>query len=144
MTGLLYDSSVFIDSFRRDDFSLLLSRRASVDGKVLTVYLSAVALSELYAGAIHARPRKLLKKVESQFTTLNRLIVPTKSDWSISGQILMKIGQKHGFEQIKRSRMTNDCLIAMSARRLGLTVATTNIHDFQMIAEFGSFTLLQA
>ncbi len=143
MAGILYDSSIFIDSFRRDDYSLLLSRNVDVDGKMLPVYFSAVVLSELLAGARDAQPRKFLAKVERQYQTLRRLVVPTKNDWSISGQILLKIGEKHGFEQIKRSRMTNDCLIAMSARRLGLTVVTTNIRDFQMISEFRPFEFLE-
>lgn len=143
MPGLLYDSSVFIDAFRRGDFSLLLSRNAAVDGKVLTVYLSAVVLSELLAGAVDAKSQKLLAKLERQYQTLGRLVVPTKNDWSMSGQILLKVGQAHGFEQIKRSRMSNDCLIATSARRLGLIVVTTNIRDFQMISGFRPFEIIR-
>ncbi len=136
MGGLLYDSSVYIDSFRRGDTSLLLARQASVKGKLLPVYLSSVVLSELFAGAVDPRAKKLLLKVENDFQAIGRIIAPNKNDWSLSGQTLLKIGQKHGFEKIKLSRMTNDCLIAISARRFGLTVATTNVRNFEVISEF--------
>lgn len=139
MGGIFYDSSVYIDSFRQGDVSLLLTRNSEIEGEFLPVYLSAVVLSELFAGAVDKRTGKLLSKLESDFQSIGRIVAPTKNDWSLSGQILLKIGQKHGFEKIKRSRMTNDCLIATSARRLGLTVATTNVRDFEMISDIRPF-----
>ena len=76
---------------------------------------------------------------EQEFLKLNRLLVPSRRDWSLTGQVLAHIGAKYGYEQIGRTRMTNDALIAMSAARHGFTVVTRNVDDFKKIAEFRPF-----
>ena len=103
------------------------------------LWLSAVVLEELYVGAVNPKLQKLLKKFENDFIKINRLLVPNQNDWVICGQVLSKIGRKYGFDLVKRARMTNDCLIAMSAGRNALTVFTHNAADFEIISEFRSF-----
>jgi predicted nucleic acid-binding protein len=83
--------------------------------------------------------KKLLEKFGKNFENINRLLVPNKTDWTICGQVLAMIGSKYGFELVRRTRMTNDCLIAMSARRIGLRVWTHNADDFEIISEFRPF-----
>ncbi len=114
---------------------LLATRRFNSEGESLAVYLSSVVLAELYAGA-DAKTSKLLVKFEHDFSKNRRLLIPTKSDWSLAGRTLNSIGKKYGFETIGRSRMMNDCLIASTVRRLGLHLATKNTRDFQIISEF--------
>jgi predicted nucleic acid-binding protein len=41
--------------------------------------------------------------------------------------------------QIGRGRLTNDALIAMSARRLGIQVLTAQERDYRRLAEFHAF-----
>lgn len=96
-------------------------------------------LEELYVGALDTKMKKLLGIFEKNFEKINRLLVPNKTDWTISGQVLAMIGNKHGFDLVKRARMTNDCLIAMSARRNGIKVYTHNTGDFEIISEFRPF-----
>jgi predicted nucleic acid-binding protein len=103
------------------------------------LWLSAVVLEELYVGALDAKLKKILEKFEKNFENINRLLVPNKTDWTICGQVLAMIGSKYGFDLVKRARMTNDCLIAMSARRNGFKVFTHNADDFKIISEFRSF-----
>lgn len=139
MAGVLYDSSVYIDELRFDD-SVILSSRSQMIGNVrVPVHLSSVVLAELYTGASNPIAHKFISKLESDFDKSNRLIVPNKSDWILTGKILSKIGTKYGFEKIGRSRMTNDCLIAVSAARSGLTLLTRNVKDFKIISEFRPF-----
>lgn len=114
-------------------------RRSTAAALSQTVHLSAVVLEELYAGATDARARKVISKLESEFANVGRLLVPNLSDWSLTGQVLAEIGKKYGYQIIKRSRMTNDCLIALSARRAGLVVITHNAKDFRIISEFRRF-----
>ena len=99
------------------------------------VWLSAVVLEELYAGA-DAAGRKLLEKTERDFAKANRLLVPTLSDWTKTGHLLASIGAKYGFDLIGRGRLTNDTLIATSVARLGLLLLTRNPRDFARIEEF--------
>ena len=143
MNGIMLDSSVYIDAFRRHDLSILSDRRVELDGQKMIIYLSAVVLAELYAGATDVRVKRLLAKLERDFDKTGRLLQPALGDWSICGQTLLSIGKKHGFEMIRRSRIMNDCLIALTARRLGLRVLTVNAKDFRMIAEFRQFDLIE-
>ena len=139
MAGVILDSSVYIDSFRRGDFTILSERRMDFDGEGLIVYLSAVVLSELYAGATNSKAKERITRVERDFEKGGRLLTATRGDWAITGQTLLKIGKKYGFETIGRSRLTNDCLIAITARRAGLILVTGNAKDFRLIAEFRPF-----
>jgi predicted nucleic acid-binding protein len=103
------------------------------------LWLSAVVLEELYVGALNAKLKKFLEKFEKNFENINRLLVPNKTDWTTCGQVLAMIGSKYGFDLVKRARMTNDCLIAMSSRRNGFKVFTHNADDFEIISEFRPF-----
>lgn len=135
----MFDSSVYIASWREADYADLDQQLTYLDKR--PVYLSSVVLEELYVGATNPRVAKQVASIERQFKNVDRLIVPNLTDWITTGKILSKIGQEYGFELVKLSRMTNDCLIAVSARRLGVSVVTLNAADFQKIAEFQKFNL---
>jgi predicted nucleic acid-binding protein len=98
-----------------------------------------VALEELLVGAIAPKARKEFLWMEREFNNIGRLLVPDRRDWILAGQILSKIGSKHGFDLVGRARMINDALIATSAARLGLTVLTKNSVDYERIAEVRRF-----
>lgn len=141
MSGVIFDTSIYIYSLRQGDASILDQRRIASPGESpqQTLYLSAVVLEELYVGATSRKMKKILSKLENDFEKINRLLMPHQSDWTICGQVLSAIGQKYGFDLVKRARMTNDALIAMTAARSGLTVTTRNSEDFKIIAEFRLF-----
>ena len=83
--------------------------------------------------------RKLLARLERDFERAGRLLVPLQSDWTAAGQVLALVGEKYGYEEVGRARMTNDALIAMSASRNGIIVRTMNDDDYRKIAEFRPF-----
>ena len=141
MGGIIFDTSIYINALRRGDPSIFSQRRASAEGKTESepLWLSAVVLEELYVGALDGKMKKLLNKFEKDFDKINRLLVPNQNDWASCGQVLSKIGEKQGFESVKKARMTNDCLIAMTCARRGLTVYTHNTEDFKIISEFRPF-----
>jgi predicted nucleic acid-binding protein len=141
LSGILFDTSVYISALRRGDVSILSSRRAARRGEAQDrpLWLSVVVLEELYVGARDKRLKKLLAHFERDFERAGRLLVPLQSDWTASGQVLALIGEKYGYEEVGRARMTNDALIAMSASRNGVTVLTVNDDDYRIIAEFRPF-----
>ena len=106
---------------------------------MIPLWLSVVVLEELYVGARDKGMRRLLARLEKDFEGVKRLLVPAQSDWTICGQVLAQVGEKHGYEQVGRARLTNDALIAMSAARNGFTVLTKNADDFKKIAKFRPF-----
>ncbi len=101
--------------------------------------MSAVVLSELYAGAHDRQTIRLLDKLHRTFQDAGRLIVPDGSDWQHTGAIIARLRTKYGFEARYLSRIQNDILIAFSARRIGAFVFTRNEKDFRRIREFMDF-----
>ena len=141
MSGILFDTSVYISALRQGDISILNLRRAARVGESQThpVWLSIVVLEELYVGAVDAKARKGFDRLGYAFDQAGRLLIPTRRDWILAGQMLSKLGLKYGFEQVGKARLTNDALIAMSAASHGLVILTKNPGDYQRIAEFRSF-----
>lgn len=135
MQRILFDTSIYIKSIRSRDENVIRARSAN-PGTAL--WLSSVVLEELYAGA-QAGSIRLLEKLERDFRSARRVLVPDVGDWVATGRILGKIGRKYGFDQIGRARLTNDTLIAVSAARMGIRVLTANPKDFNRVAEFCQF-----
>lgn len=109
-------------------------------GKPL-LYMSAVVLEELYAGALDKTSIKLLDRLYTTFEKLGRLVVPEASDWQRTGKVIAKLGRKYGFEERFLSKITNDVLIAQSAKKIGAMIATRNTMDFTRIKEFVDFKI---
>ena len=128
----LFDSSVYITALRASSDSAIVMQRWVMESPL---WLSAVVLEELYAGA-SSTDRRILEKLERDFEKANRVLVPNLSDWTNAGKILATVAQKHGYEKIGKARLTNDALIATSAARNGISVITTNPRDFALLAEF--------
>jgi predicted nucleic acid-binding protein len=135
MKGALLDSSVYISGMRQGNDAVLALRRSSGD---TPLWLSAVVLEELYAGA-SGRVRRSLERMEREFDRMKRILVPNLSDWTETGRVLERLAAKYGYEKIGQGRLANDALIAISAARMGITVITANERDFGRLAEFRAF-----
>ena len=135
MRGALLDSSVYISGMRRGDEAVLALRRSSAD---TPLWLSAVVLEELYAGA-SGRVQQSLERMEREFDRMKRILVPNLSDCTEAGRVLARLAAKYGYEKIGQGRLANDALIAMSAARMGIGIITTNQRDFDRLAEFRAF-----
>ena len=141
MSGILFDASVYIAALRQGDAAVLGLRRAlrTGDRQTRPLWLSIVVLEELYVGAIEAKMRRDLQRMEREFDKIGRLLLPDRRDWTSAGQVLCKIGQKYGFNLVGQARLTNDAVIAMSVASCGFTIQTKNPRHFQLIAEFRPF-----
>jgi predicted nucleic acid-binding protein len=135
MKPALFDSSIYITALRREDDAALALRRFTTDAPL---WLSAVVLEELYAGAAD-RDRQVVERLERDFDRAKRILVPNLSDWTQAGRVLARLAAKYHYEKIGQGRLTNDALIAMSAGRLGIRVITANERDFSRFAEFRPF-----
>ena len=135
MPPALFDTSIYVSALRRGADGVLAIRRL---GSGSIVWLSAVVLEELYAGA-GKRSRDLVERLEGDFDRAKRILVPNLSDWTQTGRVLSRLAARYHYEKIGQGRLTNDALIAMSAGRLGITVITVNERDFRRLAEFRPF-----
>ena len=136
MQPALLDSTVYIAALRRGEEGAVALDAFTAN---FTLWLSAVVLQELYAGA---RTTDLLnvELLEQRFSAISRIFVPDLDDWTEAGKMLAMVGAKYGYEAIGRSRLTNDALIAASAARAGVRVITENVRDFSRLAEFHRFS----
>ena len=135
MQPALFDSSIYISALRRGDHAALALRRLAADSPL---WLSAVVLEELYAGA-GDRGRHVVERLERDFDRAKRILVPNLSDWAQAGKVLARLAARYDYEQIEQGRLTNDALIAMSAGRLGIRVITASRRAFSRLAEFCAF-----
>jgi predicted nucleic acid-binding protein len=103
--------------------------------------LSSVVAQELHAGAIDPSSASHLDRFFENFESLGRVVTPTRQDWLECGRVLSKIGKKFGFESVRRSRLVNDVLIALSCHQIEAALLTANVGDFRMISEFVDFEM---
>jgi predicted nucleic acid-binding protein len=135
MEPTLFDTSIYISALRRGDDAVLALRRFATEAPV---WLSAIVLEELYAGAADGN-RHVVERLERDFDRAKRILVPNLSDWTQAGRVLARLAAKYHYEKIGQGRLTNDALIAISAGRQGVTVITANERDFRRLAEFRTF-----
>lgn len=135
LSGLLFDTSLYIESRRSKRPSLLDPH----DYPGQPIYLSSVVGHELYVGATERPERRFVDRLWTRFERAGRLLVPSASDWLNAGLVIQEIGEQRGYDLVGRARLTNDALLAMSAWRLGLTVLTLNARDFSLLASHRRF-----
>ncbi|MBA2447376.1 MAG: type II toxin-antitoxin system VapC family toxin [Chloroflexi bacterium] len=138
MSGVVYDSSLYIAALRLRRPDLLDLYRYGGG----PLYLSSVVAQELYVGAGPRAKRRDLDQLWHRFEGVGRLLVPTANDWRETGLVLAQIGERLGYDRVRDGRLTNDALLALSARRLGLIVVTANVRDFDLLGRHRSFRLL--
>jgi predicted nucleic acid-binding protein len=127
MRWAILDSNVYIDHWqgRLADGALEPVRARFV------IRQSAVVLSELRRGARTSKARRI---VEALRRVSPIVWEPTGEDWWTAAAWIRKIGDAHDWDASRRRDFQNDVLIALTARRHGATVVTTNRSDFELLA----------
>jgi predicted nucleic acid-binding protein len=105
------------------------------------MYLSAVVVQELYAGALDSLGERLAATFVSQTERAGRIVTPTYQDWKETGRILGTINRQEPSERTRIPRLVNDVLLALSAVQIGATLCTFNGEDFRLIARYKKFSL---
>jgi predicted nucleic acid-binding protein len=136
MLKKLIDTNIFIDRFLNPDLykDIFLSEGL--------VYLSSIVLMELRAGAHSKEAIKAVYELYELFTRVNRIAVPTAKDYERAGELIAKLQVVKGYNIKKSASITNDCIIASSARTIGATVYTQNRKDFEAILEVTDFKVV--
>jgi predicted nucleic acid-binding protein len=123
----IIDTNVYIDYWQGS-----IPDRVLADArKQYIVRQSAVVLSELWRRARDRRAQRLVNELRSLATVVWE---PAEADWWTAGELIRTIGDTQGWEVNKRRQFQNDALIALTARRHGATVITTNTEDFRLLA----------
>ncbi len=133
MTKKVLDTNIYIDLFTNSDLyiDIFISEGP--------IYLSSVVLMELLAGAHGKNEKYTVKDLIKLFKKLGRIITPTTKDYEQAGEILIKLQSVKHYNLKKCSSITNDCLIASSAKTIGAVVYTQNKRDFLAIKDVFEF-----
>ena len=128
MRWAIIDTSVYIDHWERGlhEEALLAARKAFI------VRHSSIVLSELRRGARTPEARDLVDRL---FRLARIQWAPTATDWWEAGLIIRQIGDAERWDAQKRHSFQNDALIALTARRHGATIVTTNRSDFELLSK---------
>lgn len=135
MRRLILDTNLYIDWFNTGAHEPLLFQSDAVK------MMSAVVMMELLAGAHAVRDRTRLHDLFRTFRKLDRLLVPSAEVYEDAGGVLRQLQAVHGYRLRQASSLTNDVLIALSARAVGGTVVTQNQRDFLAIQSIRPFKL---
>lgn len=128
MTRILIDTSVYVDWFRARRHEQIVAGHRGPPA------LSAVVAMELLAGE---RKRDRIADWAARFHRSGRLLIPGWDVWRLAGRVLRALREHGSGDQ----SLTNDILIAMTARTAGMKVFTANRGDFTRIAGIEPFDL---
>ncbi len=137
MNKIIIDTNIYIDFYNSGKFKEFIYQRRYPE----IIYLSSVVIMELLAGAFSKSDIAIVNNLIKIAHASNKIITPNQHDYHESGIILSKLQLEKGYDLKKSHHITNDVLIAMSARRIGATVVTQNKRDFETIKEIKDFKL---
>jgi predicted nucleic acid-binding protein len=106
------------------------------------IYFSSVVAEELLAGVHTPGMKKLVYELINPFEKAKRMLVPSHDNWKTTGDILARLFLKYPRFKRKLAALTNDCLLAASARSNGVFVHTRNRSDFLLIQSLHPFSLI--
>ena len=132
MQLIVWDTSIYIHKLR-SGFNL-------VSNGFEELVLSSVVVAELATGYTtrSVKSEEFRKYVEYMYIK-NGVITPSFSDWYNSGIIIGKIIYKRPDLKNKKALLSNDCLIALSSKKVNAKVITSNIKDFELLREYINF-----
>lgn len=136
MQKVALDTNIYIDWINTGRYGEILFAQGFVK------HLSAVVLMELYAGAFSRRDQQIIDRLFRAFERAKRILTPTVENYRECGRILQRLQQEKGYNLREACSLTNEVLIALSARNIGATVITQNEKDFSVIREIRAFPLL--
>jgi len=127
------DTNIYIDRFSNP------KRHQEIFLSEGVVYLSAIVLMELKAGAHDPQGIKAIRSLRDFFKRANRIVSPTANDFDKAGEIMAKLRSESRYDLKKCYSLVNDILIALTAYQIGGVVYTQNKRDFEAIRKFLRF-----
>ncbi len=134
----VFDTSVYIAAMRSGPGSLAHLR---LQDDLPRTYLASVVAAELRAGSTTEGARQAVHDFTGWAARVGRVVTPGASDWERAGDVLGRIRRAEPRLRSKVPTLWNDILIALSARRIGATLVTRNVDDFELLRRYVRFEL---
>ena len=100
------------------------------------IWLSSVAVTELYAGTRSLTDARLLDRFVLAMERDGRVLVPSLDEWRTAGRLVARRVRLHG--SLRPWDHLADMLILVSAARIQGTVVTSNVRHFRDWAAIAS------
>ena len=94
-----------------------------------------VALGALDPQHPASAPRKALIEDILRQVPEHRVVTPLRRDWYWAAALAGMVGRLQGLPKLAWRSLQNDALILLTARRVGATVVTANIADFDLLTQ---------
>ena len=140
MAKHLIDTDLYIDLIQSGSTLPLI--RELYDKDAPGIYFSSIVAQELLTGARTTLGKRRVEALFRPFEKVGRIVTPSHRQWKDAGAILAKILQQRPDLKSKLPALVNDCLLAVSARSLGVTLYTRNRDDFTLVQSLRSFSLV--
>jgi predicted nucleic acid-binding protein len=133
----VFDTNVYIQCMLNREFAL--RHAESYSSRLPATFFSSVVAQELLVGCTNDFAARRVQNFLEPFERVGRIINPAYDDWKEAAWIVMRIGVKRKDLRSKKIALINDAMIALSCRRIGATLVTLNIQDFDVLRGFTSF-----
>lgn len=133
MLKKLIDTNIFIDRFSDPNLHKEIFLSEGI------VYLSSIVLMEIRAGAHTKETIHAYDDLSNYFRRVDRIVVPSLKDFEKAGEVIARLQSIKGYDIKKSASITNDCLLAASARSMGAILYTQNKRDFKAIKDIFDF-----
>jgi predicted nucleic acid-binding protein len=128
----IIDSNVYIRAFNDARFGAELTRFHAAH--LPRIVLSAVVVFELLAGCRTVpAERRLRRGLVEPYRKRGRLHVPTQETWEAAADLDRRLRGRRGSASLDERALSNDLLVAASARQLGATIVSENEAEFARI-----------
>jgi predicted nucleic acid-binding protein len=116
------------------------------------MFVSAVVIQELTAGAADNARVRYLSDFRQQYEARGKLLVPTGEDWWHAGKILNamhrglkshRAGRVSAIPKEEQQRILRDVLIARTAKRANVAIVTEDVSDFVRIQRYCDVRILR-
>jgi predicted nucleic acid-binding protein len=104
-------------------------------GGRVRVYLTTIALQELWAGVRSRDERSYCDRLYELARSRGRLLNPPGAAWILAGQGLNALRRRGRLGPMRLRALRNDVLLAATAFTHGAAVMTHDTRDFERIAE---------
>jgi len=138
---MVFDTNIYIAAVREGLGGTSFGR---LEEAAPHTFLASVVSGELRAGALDEAGRRAVIELVRRFERLGRVVTPTAGSWNDAGDVLAKIARREPEFRTRVRGLWNDALIALSARQIGATLVTKNLHDFGLLRRYVRFELQAA
>jgi len=138
---MVFDTNVYVAALREGLGGASFGR---LEEAAPRTFLASVVSAELRAGALDEAGRRAVIELGQHFQRVGRVVVPTAGSWNDAGDLLARIARREPSFRTKLRGLWNDALIALSARQIGATLVTENLHDFELLRRYVRFELVRA